>query len=156
LNGDDGYGTNHVKNVIKGKSVEEFASAEMATLLNNNRTGANAPWEYIADSDYPTLKFERADYDPDHDQTQSDTYEHIAMPTGYGGTKALEGDTLTVTADEGYRIDVIYIDGVHATETQAVPTEGGTVHGATSATIDLSSGYNEVKSIVATFAYCKF
>jgi hypothetical protein len=30
----------------------------MATLLNGDRTGADAPWEYIEGNDYPTLKFQ--------------------------------------------------------------------------------------------------
>jgi hypothetical protein len=42
--------------VIMGKSAAEFASAEMAVLLNNGRTGAGAPWEYIAGAPYPTIK----------------------------------------------------------------------------------------------------
>jgi hypothetical protein len=56
LVGGDGLGTGLVKSVIKGKTAEEFASAEMAALLNNGRTGAAAPWEYVEGSDYPTLK----------------------------------------------------------------------------------------------------
>jgi hypothetical protein len=61
--------------------------------------------------------------------------------------------TITVTANEDYRIDVIYIDGVPATAAQAVPADGDTLYGAQSAVIDVSSGFDEVKSIVATFAY---
>jgi hypothetical protein len=55
-NGGDGLGTDTVKTVIKSKNAEEFASAGMAELLNNGRTGAAAPWEYIDGNDYPTLK----------------------------------------------------------------------------------------------------
>jgi hypothetical protein len=56
LNGTDRFGTSLVKGVIKGKTTEEFASAAMAALLNNGRTGADAPWEYVAGNPYPTLK----------------------------------------------------------------------------------------------------
>ena len=56
LGGKDGLGTDLVKTVIHSKTAAEFASAEMAALLNKGRTGANAPWEYIEGNDYPTLK----------------------------------------------------------------------------------------------------
>ena len=56
LNGSDGLGTNTVKTVIKSKTAEEFASAAMAALLNNGREGDDAPWEYVEDALYPTLK----------------------------------------------------------------------------------------------------
>jgi hypothetical protein len=44
------------KPVIMAKSAEVFASADMADLLNNGRTGTGAPWEYIEDAPYPTIK----------------------------------------------------------------------------------------------------
>jgi hypothetical protein len=56
VNGANGMGTKLVKTVIHGKTEAEFATAAMADLLNNGRRGANAPWEYIEGSDYPTLK----------------------------------------------------------------------------------------------------
>ena len=68
----DTYGTDRVKTVIIGKSAAEFATAETAELLNKGRRGADAPWEYIENSedsddgvhdkdkdsrnDYPTLR----------------------------------------------------------------------------------------------------
>jgi hypothetical protein len=61
LNDPDGFGNKYVRSVIKSKTTEEFASAEMAALLNNGRTGANAPWEYIEGNDYPTLNPAPAD-----------------------------------------------------------------------------------------------
>jgi uncharacterized protein (TIGR03382 family) len=63
-NGDDGFGTDIVKEVIKSKTAAEFASAEMAALLNNGRTGADAPWEYVAGNDYPTIKATLSDSGP--------------------------------------------------------------------------------------------
>jgi hypothetical protein len=153
FSGTDGYGTDRVKAVIKSKTSGEFATAELATALNNGRTGNAAPWEYIANAAYPTLKFERADYDPENDLPPPVTYDHITPAAGYGGTIILDEDTLTITANDGYKIDVIYIDGVPATAAQAVPTEGSEVHGAAGAAIDLSSRFDDVKSVVATFAY---
>ncbi|MDR3354548.1 MAG: hypothetical protein LBO21_05875, partial [Synergistaceae bacterium] len=56
LRGADGFGTEIVKEVIKSKNAGEFASPEMAALLNRDRTGEDAPWEYVAGKGYPTLK----------------------------------------------------------------------------------------------------
>ncbi|MDR1147343.1 MAG: hypothetical protein LBK66_01795, partial [Spirochaetaceae bacterium] len=154
--GDDGYGTDRVKTVIHPRTAEEFASADMAAALNAGRTGADAPWEYIVGNDYPTLKIEREGYDPDDDiYTPDPTTIDITAAAGYGGIIEFdeEESVFTVTANEDYRIDVIYIDGVAATAAQAVPADGGALHGAQSAVIDVSSGYDDVTSIVATFAY---
>jgi hypothetical protein len=153
LNGADDYGTNHVKNVIHSKTTDEFATAALAAALNNGRVAADAPWEYVEGADYPTLKFERADYDPTLDLPPPITYDHITAAAGYGGAIALDGSILTITANDGYLIDIIYIDGVAATAEQAVPSGGDAVHGAAGAAIDLSNGFDDVKSIVATFAY---
>jgi hypothetical protein len=56
LNGNDGLGTDLVKNVIKPKSAAEFASTAMAALLNSERTDYDAPWEYVEGAEYPTIK----------------------------------------------------------------------------------------------------
>jgi Synergist-CTERM protein sorting domain-containing protein len=74
VKGADGFGTDIVKEVIKSKTAEEFASPEMAALLNNGRTGADAPWEYIEGNPYPTLK------DPD-----SGTDSYTGPGVGGGG-----------------------------------------------------------------------
>jgi hypothetical protein len=77
----------------------------------------------------------------------------LTASAGYGGKIEKSGNGYDVTADTGYKIDVIYIDGVPATAEQAVPSSGTTVQGAASCIIDTSSGFDDVKSIVATFAY---
>jgi hypothetical protein len=87
--------------------------------------------------------------------TPVSTAEPDALTTsaGYGGKIEKSGNGYDVTADTGYKIDVIYIDGVPATAEQAVPSSGTTVQGAASCIIDTSSGFDDVKSIIATFAY---
>jgi hypothetical protein len=153
INGDDGKGTFRVKSVIQAKTADEFKTYKLAALLNAGRVAVDAPWEYVEGADYPILKFERADYDPVNDLPPSITYDHITAAAGYGGAIALDGSVLTITANDGYKIDIIYIGGESATAEQAVPSGGGAVHGAAGATIDLSNGLDDVKSIVATFAY---
>ncbi|MDR1291896.1 MAG: fibronectin type III domain-containing protein [Clostridiales Family XIII bacterium] len=111
-NGDDGYGTERVKSVVHSKTTAEFKTAELAALLNNGRVAADAPWEYVAGADYPTLKFERADYDPALDLPPPPTYDHITAAAGYGGTIARNDEGLyTVTPAAGYVIDKIWVDG---------------------------------------------
>ncbi|MDR0615730.1 MAG: hypothetical protein LBG29_02885 [Synergistaceae bacterium] len=107
--GDDGYGTARIKTVIKGKSVEEFASAEMAALLNNGRTGTDAPWEYIQ-GDYPTLKAPSAF---DWDTAAAPTTRPLKYAKAfYGGAVTYNSDgTCTITAKEDYVIDEIWLDG---------------------------------------------
>jgi hypothetical protein len=67
LIGYNGLGSALVQTVIHSRTADEFASAELADALNAGREYADAPWEYITGNDYPTLKFERADYDPELD-----------------------------------------------------------------------------------------
>ena len=58
LNGpEDGLGGALVQTVIHSKTEAEFASVEMARLLNNGRTGDDAPWEFVKDAAYPTFKW---------------------------------------------------------------------------------------------------
>ncbi|MDR1638721.1 MAG: S-layer homology domain-containing protein [Clostridiales bacterium] len=155
-NGADYFGTDLVKTIIHSKTTEEFASAELAAALNVDRTGTDAPWEYVTGNDYPTLKFERTDYSPDDDVYIPETPKiDITVAAGYGGTIELDEDngTIVITANDEYKIDVVYIDGVPATAAQAVPTEGSELFGAAGATIDVSSGFENVKSVIATFAY---
>jgi hypothetical protein len=64
-NGEDGFGAGTmVTDVIKPKTDAEFATSEMAALLNNGRTGDDAPWEYVAGADYPTFKWVRGYVEP--------------------------------------------------------------------------------------------
>jgi Synergist-CTERM protein sorting domain-containing protein len=77
LNGTDGLGTGLVKTVIKGKTEAEFASANMAALLNNGRT--DAPWEFVDGNDYPTL---RTSYTPLETETP---YTPVYDSGGGGG-----------------------------------------------------------------------
>jgi hypothetical protein len=62
----NGLGTDMVKEVIKSKTAKEFASAEMAALLNNGRAGADAPWEYVEGNPYPTIKATLTDSGPSY------------------------------------------------------------------------------------------
>jgi hypothetical protein len=216
-NGIDGFGTEAAKRVIQKTTATEFKSQTLVNALNAGRENDEAPWEYVADGDYPTLKYIQppvnyalavsaglggtitdvldivARYkvespisiaavpNPGYHfmcwtvtgieltavQLVSETIE-FAMPAnavtltanfavdplvllgingaaGYGGRFTIEENSyiLNIIPDDGYKIDVVYIDGV--------PLEG--VHGETSAEIDLETGYDDVKSIVATFAY---
>ena len=54
LNSGDGLET--VKTVIHSQTDAEFASEAMAERLNGDRSEDDAPWEYIEDARYPTLK----------------------------------------------------------------------------------------------------
>ncbi|MDR1320400.1 MAG: hypothetical protein LBK56_03095, partial [Gracilibacteraceae bacterium] len=143
--GDDGWGTANAKTVIHPRTAAEFASAELATALNNGRTGADAPWEYVEGTAYPTLKFERADYDPNDDIYTPEPPEQdvIDVDYGYGGeiTVAQDEDgqyTVSVTADD-YVIDTISVDGVRLDNVQGETTFTTTVA--------------PTRSIFATFAY---
>jgi hypothetical protein len=110
--GADGYGTELVKTTIKGKTTEEFKTQDLADDLNAGRKGAEAPWEYINGNDYPTLKFERADYDPDADNANvvdketAETISGLVAEAGLGADKeyvmaetfiAADNDTLPAT-----------------------------------------------------------
>jgi hypothetical protein len=64
INGEDGRGTFRVQKVIQPRTEAEFAAQALADALNAGRTGADAPWEYVDGSAYPTLKFQREGYDP--------------------------------------------------------------------------------------------
>ena len=55
-----------VNTVIISKSDAEFASAAMATLLNGEREGDDAPLEYVEDALYPTLV--KGFVDPDENE----------------------------------------------------------------------------------------
>ena len=44
-----------VEGQVEAKTAAEFASADMAVLLNSDQT--DAPWEYIEGNAAPTLKF---------------------------------------------------------------------------------------------------
>jgi hypothetical protein len=117
-NGSDGYGTEPVKQRIIGKTAAEFNSAALATALNAGRVGAEAPWEYVEGNDYPTLKFERADYDPVND---AETAEYTLMVTadenGFvsssgGSYTAGEEITVNAAAYSGYRFKEWTAEGV--------------------------------------------
>ncbi|MDR2359868.1 MAG: S-layer homology domain-containing protein, partial [Oscillospiraceae bacterium] len=141
--GNDGFGTDRVKTVIRSKTADEFKSATLASALNNGRTGADAPWEYIEGNDYPTLKFERADYDPDEDvYVPPATGGDIKTAAGYGGNITFDDGVFTITPDDGYKIDIVYID--------SVPTNA--YCGTESAEI-AASELDGADGIVATFAY---
>ncbi|MDR1219876.1 MAG: FIVAR domain-containing protein [Treponema sp.] len=140
--GDDGWGTANAKTVIHPGTAAEFASADMAAALNNGRTGASAPWEYVADNDYPTLKFEREDYDP-NDDIYIPEPDVIDIDFGYGGEITVTQDedgqyTVSVTVDD-YVIDTISVDGVRLDNVQGETTFTTTVA--------------PTRSIFATFAY---
>jgi hypothetical protein len=121
LNGADNLGTDLVKTVIHAKSTDDFASAEMAAALNNGRTGANAPWEYVDGNDYPTLKFERAGYDPNDEvvEPEPDTYA-LTVNAGANGLVSSAGGnygagaeiTVTAAAYPGYRFASWTADGI--------------------------------------------
>jgi hypothetical protein len=113
LNGADGLGTNLVKTVIKSKTAAEFASAEMAALLNNGRRGANAPWEYVPGALYPTLK---TTIEESGGETPVDITENIfagvdivtvsegAMKTAVENAEANGSETVKIEAAKGYDV----------------------------------------------------
>jgi hypothetical protein len=130
-----GYGTGQVQKVIKGKTTEEFASQAMADLLNAGRTGAEAPWEFVADKAYPTLKFEREGYDPDDDDDDDPTEPTPSAKYAeafYGGAVTYnDNGTCTITATrEGYVIDEIWVDGARLS---AADVQGKKTYTTTSA-----------------------
>jgi hypothetical protein len=70
----------------------------------------------------------------------------ITVASGYGGAHSNAGGVYTFTPDTGYKLDVIYVDGV-----SYKPAE---VFGKTSCVIDTAdAAFEDVKSIVATYAY---
>jgi hypothetical protein len=79
----------------------------------------------------------------DNEDEDDETDEPLTASAGYGGAKAFANYVYIFTADTGYAVDVIYIDGVPDTSYQ----------GAASAVIDVSEGFDNVVSIVATFAH---
>jgi hypothetical protein len=107
LNGSDGLGTSLVKSVIKGKTEAEFASAEMADLLNNGRTGADAPWEYVAGNLYPTLKKPGDGTDPDNAGSGTGTGGVSDDDTGSGSGGGTDTGTGT---DSGAGSDTSDVD----------------------------------------------
>ena len=55
--GKEGNAGNIEQSEVKSKSAEEIATEEAAKLLNTTSDGtSNDAWEYVSDSDYPTLK----------------------------------------------------------------------------------------------------
>jgi hypothetical protein len=108
LVGSDNFGTALVKSVIKSKTAVEFASDEMAALLNNGRSGDNAPWEYVEGNDYPTIKASFTYYG------EADVVEPVVYAEAfYGGAVTKNNDctyTVTPTATD-YVIDEIWVDG---------------------------------------------
>jgi uncharacterized repeat protein (TIGR02543 family) len=90
---------------IHSKTADEFKSADLAAALNGNRTGEDAPWEYVEGSAYPTLKFERTG-------APTEAYELTVLAGTMGGSvegdgRYAEGEDVTVTAtpSAGYRFD---------------------------------------------------
>lgn len=56
-NEENGKNFNGYKDTVISKTAAEIASEDAATLLNTNSDGTlNDAWEYVSDSDYPTLK----------------------------------------------------------------------------------------------------
>jgi hypothetical protein len=138
-------GTSRVQVLVHSTNVEDFATAALATALNNGRTGASAPWEFVENNAYPTLKFERADYDPNDDIYTPEPPEPdvIDVDYGYGGVITAVQDedgqyAVSVTADN-YVIDTISVDGVRLDNVQGLTTFTTTV--------------TPTRSIFATFAY---
>jgi hypothetical protein len=142
LNGTDGYGSNRVKNVIKSKTTAEFASADMAALLNNGRTGDAALWEFVEGNDYPTFKWADGTGDDGTDGIESPA--EVDVVAVYGGSitynNGSETYTVSPTVDD-YLIDAIWVDGVQLEN----------VHGL--ATYTTTAGQKPSRSIVASFAY---
>ncbi|MDR2360580.1 MAG: hypothetical protein LBD85_04785, partial [Oscillospiraceae bacterium] len=93
-----------VLDVFRPKTTDEFKSAALAAALNAERTGAEASWEYVDGSDYPTLKFERADYDPDDDTGDESDPGGDEPDSGEVYTAAFYGGTIEKNEDGKYTI----------------------------------------------------
>jgi hypothetical protein len=102
-----GLGTDIVKEVIKEKTADEFASAEMAALLNNGRTGADAPWEYVAGNAYPTLKSANPGTDPGTDPENDSVKVNIETDIQYPGDGT---PGVLITTVKGYQLNEAFAE----------------------------------------------
>jgi len=117
----NGSSTDRVKTVIHSRTAEEFASVALAAALNNGRTGADAPWEYVAGNDYPTLKFERTG--------AANAYALAVSAGANGSVSSVSGNynagdeiTVTATANGGYHFVNWTAEGIEL-ETETASTQ---------------------------------
>ena len=135
LNGADGFGTRRVKTVVHAKTAEEFASAEMARLLNNGRTGADAPWEFLEDAAYPTFKWLDGTGD-DGNPVPSDPGDSGNSGNTGGGNTGGTGGSGGSSGGSSSGTDTTPVDS----GTTAVAVPGGSVTVPSDTVIDESTG----------------
>jgi hypothetical protein len=122
LVGTDGLGTTLVKTVIHSKPTAEFASAKMAALLNNGRTGKDAPWEYIENNKYPTLKTSAS---PDDVVSEVDVVsEEVAEKIGEIIDEINDSDSFTATDETMVYVRAGTIIANDENDLLAIPTGG--------------------------------